>query len=74
MPTTDPKRLLQAAKTSISLVGILHETLWQLFPNELLIFMEGDEDKIAAALCLAISQDEPDPCTSPGDTSDYFAS
>ena len=74
MPTTDPKRLLHAAKTSISLLGVVHETLWQLFPNELLIFMEGDEEKITAALCQAIFKDDPDPCPSPTDTSDYFAS
>lgn len=73
MPSTDPKRLLQAAKTSIGLIGVVHETLWQLFPNELLIFMEGDEEKIAAALCQAIFQDETDQHPPPGDTNDYFA-
>lgn len=72
MPSIDLKRLLLAAKTSISMIGIVHETLWQLFPDELLIFMEGDEDKIANALYKAILRDEPDPCPSPSDTSDYF--
>jgi len=70
MPTTDPKRLLLAAKTSISMIGIIHETLWQLFPNELLILTEGDEEKIQNALCAAVMQEEPD---SPSDTSDFFA-
>ena len=76
MPPIDPKKLLLAAKTSISMIGIIHETLWQLFPNELLVLIEGDEEKVAGALYAALLQDQhseknPQPNTNP---SDFFSS
>ena len=38
----DPKKLIQAARTAICLVTIVQETLWELFPNELLLLKEAD--------------------------------
>ena len=75
MPPIDPNKLLLAAKTSISMIGIIHETLWQLFPNELLVLIEGDEEKVAGALNAALLQDQhpeqnPQTDTNP---SDFFS-
>ncbi len=75
MPPIDPNKLLLAAKTSISMIGIIHETLWQLFPNELLVLIEGDEEKVAGALYAALLQDQhpeqnPQTDTNP---SDFFS-
>jgi hypothetical protein len=76
MPPIDPNRLLLAAKTSISMIGIIHETLWQLFPNELLILIEADEEKVAGALYAALFQDQ-HPAQNPqpdNKSSDFFSS
>jgi hypothetical protein len=50
----NPNKLLSAAKTSICLIGVLHETLWHLFPDEVLAFTEENEEKLLAALSIAL--------------------
>lgn len=77
MPNIDPNKLLLAAKTSISMIGVIHETLWQLFPNELLVLIEGDEEKVSAALYAALLNErppDPDPGSETTDSSNYFSS
>ena len=46
----DPEKLLQAARTAVSLISLVHETLWELYPNEILLFREGDQNLLLAAI------------------------
>lgn len=50
----DPKKLIQAARTAICLVTIVQETLWELFPNELLLLKEADENHLVNAIRQAL--------------------
>ncbi len=61
MYSLNPNKLLTAAKTSICLIGALHETLWHLFPNEVLAFTEENEEKLLAALSMALQHPNRDP-------------
>jgi hypothetical protein len=54
MKPIDPVRLLQAARTSIALVTLVHETPWSLFPDELIAFAEHPEKKLIQLLAEAL--------------------
>jgi hypothetical protein len=34
MDTTDTRKLIQAARTAVSLIGLVHQAMWDLFPSE----------------------------------------
>jgi len=63
MNDKETRRLLQAARTAVSLIGLVHQTLWELFPNEMLLLQESDEqrllDALGAALRLMPEPDQP---------------
>ena len=42
----DPQKLLQAARTAVCLISLVHETLWELYPDELLLLREAEEDHL----------------------------
>jgi hypothetical protein len=42
----DPQKLLQAARTAVCLISLVHETLWELYPDELLLLREADENHL----------------------------
>lgn len=46
----DPQNLLQAARTAVCLISLVHETLWKLYPDELLLLREADEDHLLDAI------------------------
>lgn len=50
----EPQNLLRAAKTALHLFGIIHDSLWALFPNELLALLEEDEDDLKNILANSI--------------------
>lgn len=57
----DPKKLIQAARTAICLVTIVQETLWELFPNELLLLKQSDENHLVDAISQALRSLPADP-------------
>ncbi len=62
MNATETRRLVQAARTAVSLIGLVHQTLWDLFPNEMLLLQESDEDRLLDAIGAALKTiPEPDP-------------
>ncbi len=50
MYVRDPQKLLQAARTAVCLIGLVHQTMWDLFPNEMLLLQESDEQRLLDAL------------------------
>jgi hypothetical protein len=50
MNATETRRLIQAARTAVSLIGLVHQTMWDLFPNEMLLLQESDEQRLLDAL------------------------
>ncbi|NCQ35912.1 hypothetical protein GW813_12755 [bacterium] len=46
MYVRDPQKLLQAARTAVCLISLVHETLWELYPDELLLMREADENHL----------------------------
>lgn len=54
MDNIDEQRLLYAAKTSIALLSMAFETLWSLYPDEMLVLKEHDEDEVIEALKRAV--------------------
>ena len=55
MNAIDPNRLLAAAKTAVALNTLVHETLWSLFPDELLALTDAAEPQLLALLTQAIA-------------------
>lgn len=55
MHLIEPERLLQAARTSIALATLVHETLWSLFPDEILALTEDPEHNLIDLLQTAIN-------------------
>ena len=54
MTETEARRLIQAARTAVSLIGLVHQSMWELYPNETLLLMENAEEKILEAFCDAL--------------------
>jgi hypothetical protein len=54
MTPLDPVRLLQAARTSIALITLVHETIWSLFPDELIALTEYPEKEFLRFLAKAL--------------------
>jgi len=50
MDQNDTRRLVRAARTAVSLIGLVHQTMWDLFPNEMLLLQESDEQRLLDAL------------------------
>lgn len=46
----DLGRLLRAAKTSIALFEMFYETMWRLYPDELVTITEENQDLLVALL------------------------
>lgn len=53
--STDPEKLLRAAKLAINLLELAREALWNLYPNELLALTLDDETQLATDLAVAIN-------------------
>jgi hypothetical protein len=51
----NPQKLLQAARTSVCLIALVHETLWELYPDELLLLREADENHLLDAINEALA-------------------
>jgi hypothetical protein len=56
MTEQEAHRLLQAAKTAVSLIGLVHQAMWELYPDETLLLSENSENQILKALCIALRQ------------------
>ncbi len=54
MDTTDTRKLIQAARTAVSLIGLVHQAMWDLFPNEMLLLQENDEQRLLDAIDAAL--------------------
>jgi len=54
MENSNELRLLYAAKNSIALLSLAFETLWSLYPDEMLALKEHDEAEIIEALKRAV--------------------
>jgi len=52
----NPEKLLQAARTAVCLISLLHETLWELYPDELLLLREADENHLLDAICSLLGE------------------
>ena len=52
----DPERLIKAARTSVALIDLLYETIWRLYPDELLAISEESEDILIRLLVNAIQE------------------
>ena len=50
MDSNETRRLVRAARTAVSLIGLVHQTMWDLFPNEMLLLQESDEQRLLDAL------------------------
>ena len=50
----NPQKLLQAARTAVCLISLVHETLWELYPDELLLLREADEHHVLDAIGQAL--------------------
>ena len=70
MHNIDERRLFYAARTSIALLSLAFDTLWSLYPDEMLALKEHDEAEIIEALKRAVrrsvdspmaDRDQPDP-------------
>lgn len=48
--STDPQRLVRAAKLAINLLELAREALWHLYPEELLALTQDDEASLAPVL------------------------
>ncbi len=54
MNATQTRKLIQAARTAVCLISLVHETLWELYPDELLLLREGDETHLLDAIGQAL--------------------
>jgi len=54
MKNIDERRLFYAARTSIALLSLAFDTLWSLYPDEMLALKEHDEAEIIEALKKAV--------------------
>jgi len=54
MHNIDERRLFYAARTSIALLSLAFDTLWSLYPDEMLALKEHDEAEIIEALKRAV--------------------
>jgi hypothetical protein len=54
MYSIDERRLFYAARTSIALLSLAFDTLWSLYPDEMLALQEHDEAEIIEALKRAV--------------------
>ena len=50
MNATQTRKLIQAARTAVSLIGLVHQTMWDLFPDEMLLLQESDEQRLLDAM------------------------
>lgn len=50
----NPEKLLQAARTAVCLISLVHETLWELYPDEVLLLREADENHVLDAIGQAL--------------------
>jgi hypothetical protein len=66
MSSIESERLLQAARTSVALITLVHETLWSLFPDELLALTEAPEHQLLDLLRSATNRPTGPPgCSTP---------
>jgi hypothetical protein len=56
MRPIDPERLLQAAHISVALVTLVHETIWSLYPDELVALTEDPEQELLDLMQTAINR------------------
>ena len=66
----DPEKLLHAARTAVCLINLVHEALWELYPDETMLLREADENRLLAALEKALL-DLPLPAAAPLDLDDH---
>ena len=59
MNAIEPSRLLAAAKTALALSTLVHETLWSLFPDELLALTDAAESQLLELLTQALADQTP---------------
>ncbi len=60
----DPGKLLLATRTAVSLISLVHDALWDLYPDEMMLLREADENHLLAAIEKAI-RDLPPPEAAP---------
>ena len=46
----EPERLVRAAKTAIATANLVHDILWRVYPDELLLLSEESEDLLVRVL------------------------
>ena len=63
MYNIDERRLFYAARTSIALLSLAFDTLWSLYPDEMLALKEHDEEEIIKALKRAVRRSVDVPMT-----------
>lgn len=54
MNEQETRRLLQAARTAVSLIGLVHQVMWELYPDETLLLAENDETRLLNCLAGAL--------------------
>jgi len=62
----DAEKLLHAARTAVCLISLVHDALWELYPDEIMLLREADENHLLATLEKALL-DLPPPVSSPLD-------
>jgi len=50
----EARKLIQAARTAVSLIGLVHQAMWELYPDETLLLSENGEDQLLEAICTAL--------------------
>lgn len=61
MPPLDPHRFLSATKTAFHLFELLHNTLWQLYPDELMALSHETETELTRILSQALADNNISP-------------
>lgn len=52
---TDPAQLLKAAKLAITLMDMIHDAFWSLYPDEILALTQDDEHQLTRLLAEALA-------------------
>jgi len=49
-------KLIQAARTALALIEVIHSTLWELYPDQILAIKEDAERKIAEDIVRSLTE------------------
>lgn len=60
MNERDIRKLIQAAKTAVSLIGLVHQTLWDLYPDQTMLLEDSDEELLLYSIKSALKEIHPD--------------